>query len=51
MSDNDLDQTTTEDIILTRILVQKPNGVITRSTSVRHHDELYVDMVEATTIC
>ena len=49
MSDNDLEQTTTEDIILARILGQKPNGVITRSSSVRHQDELYIDMVEATT--
>ena len=44
----DLDQTTIEDIILTRILGQKSNGVITRSRSVRHQDELYADVVEAT---
>ena len=42
-----LDQTTVEDIILTRILGQKPNGVITRSRYVRHQDELYVDIIEA----
>jgi hypothetical protein len=30
-----LEQTTIEDIVLTRILDQKPSGVITRSRSIR----------------
>jgi len=44
----DLTVTTHDDIILTRILGQKSNGVITRSKSMRHQDELYVDMIEVT---
>jgi hypothetical protein len=43
-----LDQTTVEDIILTRILGQKPNAVVTRSRYVRHQYELYVYIIEAT---
>jgi len=43
-----LDQTTVEDIILTSILGQKPNAVITRSRYVRHQYELYVYIIEAT---
>jgi len=50
MSDTeDLDQTTSEDIILTHILGQKSNGVITRSRSIRHQNDLYADFIEATT--
>jgi hypothetical protein len=48
VGDEDLTVTTNEDIILTLILGQKSNGVITRSKSIRHQDELYVDVIEGT---
>ena len=43
--DENLDDTTNEDIILNRLLGQKSNGVITRSKSIRHQDELYDDTI------
>jgi hypothetical protein len=43
--DENLDDTTIEDIILNRLLGQKSNGVITRSKSIRHQDELYDDTI------
>ena len=42
-----LDQATAVDIIL-RILGQKPNGLITRSRSIRHQDGIYADVIDAT---